>query len=54
MTVAELRRLARRLRLARQIVNAAARHDLVRGGAWNDLDDGQREDWMYVAKQVIG
>lgn len=43
-----------RMNFARLIVNTAARYDLVRGGAWQDLDDGQREDWVYVARQVIG
>lgn len=42
-----------RLRTARAIVDEAARYDLIRGGRWADLDDGQREDWLQVVKEVL-
>ena len=49
----DMTRQAARLRTARAIVDAAARYDLIRGGKWGDLNDGQREDWLQVVREVL-
>lgn len=45
-------RAAARLRMARTIVDVAARRDLVRAD-WNGLTDGEREDWLTVVSEVL-